>query len=135
MVGLFSKEKAFCTVCKKELSHKHKPKKSWNVTGSLCGNCHVDLMKEHFEDDNDNKCVLCGATPGSFNLWKSKKEWGVQGWLCKPCFDQKEKQDDELKKFCCLCGAKVGFISYAPKKEWNLKGQVCKNCWNSRTKN
>ncbi len=135
MTGLFGKKKAFCTVCKKEISHAHKPKSNWNVDdGPLCANCYIDLMKEYYENNNEDKCVLCGAEPGSFSLWKSKKEWGVTGWLCKPCFDQKEKQDDELKKFCCFCGAKIGFLSYDPKKEWNVKGQVCKNCWNLKTK-
>ncbi|MDE1815462.1 MAG: hypothetical protein KGI11_02765 [Thaumarchaeota archaeon] len=134
MTGLFSKKKTPCAICKKEVSHTHKPKNSWNVNGLLCGNCYVDLMEKYFENDNDDKCTLCGDTPGSFNLWKPKKEWEVTGWLCKPCFDQKEKQDNDLKNFCCLCGAKIGFVSYSPKKEWNMKGSLCKNCWTMKTK-
>jgi hypothetical protein len=130
VTGLFSKKEAFCTVCEKRISHKHKPKSGWNVEGPLCGNCYVDLMKKNFNKNAEDKCVLCGAEPGSFSLWKPKKEWGVQGWLCKPCFDEKEKSDDESKKYCSLCGNKLGFFYYDPKKEWNIKGQVCKNCWN-----
>jgi hypothetical protein len=130
MVGLFSKEKAFCTVCKKSISHKHKPKSGWNVAGHLCANCYVDLMKEHYKKNDGDKCVLCGVEPGSFNLWKPKKEWEIQGWLCKSCFDQKEKSDDESKKYCSICGGKLGFFSYGPKKESGIKGQICKNCRN-----
>ncbi|HJU14262.1 MAG TPA: hypothetical protein VJ792_07390, partial [Candidatus Nitrosotalea sp.] len=110
MAGLFKKEKASCAVCNKEITHKHKPKKGWNVEGVLCGNCYVDLLGENFKKESDDRCVLCGAEPGSFSLWRPKKEWGVpQGWLCKPCFDEKEKADDEAKKYCAMCGAKIGF--------------------------
>lgn len=135
MVGLFSKEKTFCTVCKKNISHKHKPKRGWNVEGPLCANCYVDLMKEHYKKNDEDKCVLCGSEPTSFNLWKPKKEWEIQGWLCKPCFDQKEKSDDESKKYCSACGNKLGFFSYNPKKESGIEGQICKNCRNLQKRN
>lgn len=130
MIELFGKKEAFCTVCKKSISHRNKPKSSWKIEGPLCGNCYVDLMKEHFKKNDDDKCFLCGTEPGSFNLWKPKKEWDIHGWLCKPCFDKKEKLDEESKKYCSLCGNKLGFFCYSPKKEWGMQGQLCKNCWN-----
>ena len=130
MAGLFSKKEAFCTVCKKSIYHKHKPKSDWGIEGPLCADCYVDKMKEHFEKKRDDKCVACGAEPGSFSLWKPKKEWDMKGWLCKPCFNEKEKSDNESRKFCSMCGVKLGFISYSPKNEWGIKGQICKNCWN-----
>ena len=130
MAGLFSKKEAFCTVCKKSIYHKHKPKSDWNVEGPLCADCYVDKMKENFEKKRDDKCVVCGAEPGSFSLWKPKKEWDMKGWLCKPCFNEKEKSDNESRKFCSMCGVKLGFISCSPKNEWVIKGQICKNCWN-----
>ena len=34
-MGLFSKKPSYCTVCNKELTHKHKPKREWNVKGPL----------------------------------------------------------------------------------------------------
>jgi len=126
MVGLFSKKEEFCTVCNKSITHKHKPKSGWNVEGPLCANCYVDLMKK-IEDD---KCVLCGKEPGSFNLWKPNKEWGIKGWLCKTCFDEKEKADDESKKYCAICGDKLGFFCYSPTKESGIVGQICKKCRN-----
>jgi len=129
-MGLFSKKEEFCTVCKKGIFHKHKPKRDWNVEGPLCADCYVDVMKGYYEKNDENKCVLCGAKPGSFSLWKPRKEWELKGWLCKSCFDEKEKSDNESKKFCSMCGAKLGFISYSPKKEWSIKGYICKNCWN-----
>ena len=128
MAGLFSKKEAFCTVCKKGISHKHKPKSDWDIEGPLCADCYVDEMKEHFEKKKDDKCVVCGAEPGSISLWKPKKEWGMKGWLCEPCFNEKERSDNESRKFCSMCGVKLGFISYSPKKEWGVKGQICKNC-------
>lgn len=132
MVGLFSKERSFCTICKKGVSHKNKPKPEWNVDGPLCGNCYVDLMKKNFKKNNDDKCALCGIEPGSFNLWKPKKEWEIHGWLCKPCFDEKERSDDKLRENCTICGAKLGFFCYAFKTDSGKKGQICKNCKNSR---
>ena len=132
MTGLFGK-RGSCSVCKKEVPHTHKPKKSWNVEGPLCGNCYVDLMKKNFEHDNKDRCAICGDEPGSFSLWKPNKEWEIDGWLCKPCFDRKEKEDSDLKNFCCSCGKKIGFFTYRPKEEWGMKGYMCKNCWKSKT--
>lgn len=89
-------------------------------------------MKVNFDKkkDNDNKCVLCGAEPGTFNLWKPKKEWEIKGWLCESCFNEKEKADNELKKKCSVCDTKLGFFVHRPKKEWDITGYLCKNCWN-----
>ena len=131
-MGLFPKKEEFCTICNNSIFHKHKPKRDWDVEGPLCADCYVDVMKKHYEKHNENKCVVCRKEPGSFSLWKSKKEWDVQGWLCKTCFDEKEKLDNESKKFCSICGIKLGFISYSPKKEWGIKGYICKICWNSK---
>ena len=130
MAGLFNKKKEFCTVCNKSITHKHKPKSNWKVEGPLCANCYLDLMETNFKKNQDDKCVICGIEPGSFNLWKPKKEWSIKGWLCKPCFDEKEKIDDESKKFCALCGSKLGFFCYSPTKESGIVGQICKNCRN-----
>ncbi len=128
MIGLFDKKEAFCTICNKSISHKHKPKSNWNVEGPLCADCYVDLMEKNFKKNKDDKCVLCGAEPGSFSLWKPKKDWEIQGWLCKPCFDEKEKADDESKKYCVLCGDKLGFFCYFFKSESGVTGQICKKC-------
>ena len=45
-MGLFSKKPKNCAVCDKVLTHKHKPKKEWNIKGLLCGDCHFDKSKE-----------------------------------------------------------------------------------------
>jgi hypothetical protein len=132
MMGLFgSKKKDFCTICKKEITHKSKPKKEWDVEGPLCANCYVDFMKKPVlkKKENEDKCVACGAEPGGLYLWKPKKEWGITGWLCEPCLKEREKSDDELKKNCILCNATLGFITRRPKKEWNIQGYLCKNCY------
>jgi len=131
MARLFSKKDAFCSVCNKHISHKHKPKSNWNVEGPLCADCYVDLMKKI----NEDKCVLCGSEPGSFNLWKPNKEWGIQGWLCKTCFDEKEKVDEETKKHCAICSGKLGFFCYSFKNESGITRQICKKCYNSQKEN
>lgn len=131
-MGLFSsKNKEYCTVCKKSISRTSKPKKEWDVKGPLCVDCYVNLMKTQPEKkkESNDKCVLCGAEPGGLNLWKPKKEWEIKGWLCESCLNEKEMVDNELKKNCIICNAKLGFIKHRAKKEWNLKGFLCKNCW------
>ena len=45
-MGLFSKKATNCTICNKELTHRHKPKKEWDLKGSLCGDCHFDKSKD-----------------------------------------------------------------------------------------
>lgn len=133
MTGLFSSKKSSCTACGKQISHVHKPKKSWGVEGPLCADCYVDLMEKNFESDREEKCTACGVSPGSFNLWRPRKEWQVSGWLCKQCFDKREQEDERVKNFCCMCGSKIGFFTYKPKKEWGMEGYMCKKCWNSRS--
>jgi len=61
-MGLFNKKPSFCSVCNKELTHKHKPKREWNVKGPLCGDCHFDKSKEYYEGKVRQPCVVCGAT-------------------------------------------------------------------------
>ena len=130
MVGLFSKEEVFCTICKRGITHKHKPKRSWNVEGPVCANCYVDLMKKYYESGIDDICAICGDKPRAFNLWKPYKEWGIKGWLCKPCFDEKEKADEESKKYCAMCGNKLGFFCYPSTKDSGITGEICKTCHN-----
>jgi hypothetical protein len=60
----------------------------------------------------------------------------MTGLLCKSCFDKKEEDFTKKKNFCCICGAKLGFLRYNPKSKWSLDGQLCKNCWDAqKTKN
>jgi len=49
-MGLFSKKKVNCAICDKELTHKHKPKKEWNVKGSLCGDCILINQKNTMKE-------------------------------------------------------------------------------------
>ena len=77
-MGLFSKKATNCTICNKELTHRHKPKKEWNIKGSLCGDCHFDKSKEYYEGKVRQPCVKCGVTgklqiygnPGGNGTWK-----------------------------------------------------------------
>jgi hypothetical protein len=56
-MGLFSKEPKKCAICDKTLTHKHKPKREWGIEGHLCGDCHVDKMKEFYEGSIRKNCV------------------------------------------------------------------------------
>jgi len=46
---LLNRSPKFCAICQKELKHKHKPKKEWNIEGLLCADCHMDKMRQYFE--------------------------------------------------------------------------------------
>jgi hypothetical protein len=60
----FNRSPKFCAICQKELKHKHRPKKEWNIEGLLCGDCHMDKMRQYFE-----KLLICGNHAGS-GKWK-----------------------------------------------------------------
>ena len=128
---LFGKT-AHCTICNKELTHKHKPKKEWGVRGPLCGDCHVEKMKEFYEGNIKQKCVNCGSTKKISDLWEPRWQWDMEGLLCKSCFDSKEKDFDQKKAFCSICGVKMGFFRYNPKSKWKVEGQLCRKCWDEK---
>jgi hypothetical protein len=131
-VGLLSRKPTYCTICKKELTHKHKPKKEWNVKGSLCGDCHFDKSKEYYEGKIRQACVLCGTTRIISELWEPRWQWDMEGLLCKECFDNKEKSFEVKKKFCEICGIAMGFIRHNPKSKWKIEGQLCRKCWDDK---
>ena len=130
-MGLFSRKPVFCAVCNKELKHKHKPKKEWNIKGRLCGDCHVDKMQEFYEAKVRQPCVNCGIRKKITDLWEPRWQWDMQRLLCKECFDKKEEEFVRRKNFCSLCGTKLGFVRYNTKNRWKVEGQLCKNCWDS----
>ena len=76
-MGLFSKKATNCTICNKELTHRHKPKKEWNIKGSLCGDCHFDKSKEYYEGKVRQPCVKCGVTGKITDLWEPRWQWDM----------------------------------------------------------
>ncbi len=131
-MGLFSRKPTFCAICKKQLTHKHKPKREWNISGSLCGDCHVDKQKEYYEGAVKQPCIECKQIRKISDLWEPRWQWDMEGLLCKGCFDKKEASFSKEKNFCVNCGSKIGMIRYNPKPKWNIKGQLCKDCWDEQ---
>ena len=131
-MGLFSKTPSFCTVCGKQLTHKHKPKREWDIKGSLCGDCHFEKSKEYYEGKMRQACVTCKTTRRITDLWEPRWQWDMEGLLCKECFDKKEEAFGTKKNFCSLCGAKMGLIRYNPKQKWKVDGQLCRLCWDKK---
>jgi len=86
-MGLFNRSPTFCAICNKELKHKHKPKREWNIKGVLCGDCHVDKMKEFYEGKAYQTCVNCGIKKKIIELWEPRWQWDMEGLLCKECCD------------------------------------------------
>ncbi|MEK0339217.1 MAG: hypothetical protein QQN46_03195, partial [Nitrosopumilus sp.] len=121
-MGLFSKKPSFCAVCNKELTHKHKPKKEWNIEGRLCGDCHFDKSKEYYEGKVRQPCVICKTTKKITDLWEPRWQWDMEGLLCKECFDKKEESHTKKKNFCALCGKKMGLIRFNAKGNWKIEG-------------
>ena len=99
-MGLFSKKVENCAVCNKELTHKHKPKREWNIKGKLCGDCHFDKSKEYYEGKVRQPCVQCKKTQKITDLWEPRWQWDMEGLMCKDCFDKKEEGFGKKKNFC-----------------------------------
>jgi len=131
---IFKKEKSFCSICNKELTHKHKPKREWNIKGPLCGDCHLQKMQEYYEGQMWQNCVTCGIKMKISDLWEPRWQWDMEGLLCKKCFDKKEEDFQYKKDFCAICNKKLGFIRYNPKDRWHVSGQLCRKCWDEKKK-
>lgn len=129
---LLSRKSAFCVICNKETTHKHKPKKEWGLEGLLCGDCYVTQMKKFYEQSLRQRCVNCGTEKDVPDLWEPRHQWDMKGLLCKSCFDKKDEEYKNLKEFCSICGKKMGVIRYNPKKKWSVTGQLCRTCWDSQ---
>ena len=57
---------------------------------------HLFLMFElGLFDKKLGICTVCNKE--TKRKHKPKKEWNLKGWLCEPCFNDKEKYHDELK--------------------------------------
>ena len=97
-MGLFNKKPSFCAICNKQLTHKHKPKREWNIKGPLCGDCHFEKSKEYYEGKVRQPCVECGTTKKITDLWEPRWQWDMEGLLCKECFDKKEEGFEMWRK-------------------------------------
>ena len=133
---IFSRKPAFCAICNKQLTHRHKPKREWNIKGLLCGDCHVTKTKEFYEGAMRQNCVACGVKKKITDLWEPRWQWDMEGLLCKNCFDKKEQDFNRKKEFCCVCGKKLStkfiFSGYNPKPKWKLEGKLCRDCWDTK---
>ena len=129
---VFGRKSAYCAICNKKLTHRHKPKREWNIKGSLCGDCHFEKSKEFYEGKVRQPCAACGVTWRITDLWEPRWQWDMEGLLCKKCFDGKEKKHEEVKNFCAVCGTKMGLVRYNPKDKWNIDGQLCRKCWDQK---
>ncbi len=131
-MSLFTRKPTVCSICKKEVSHKHRPKSEWQIQGPLCADCYVDRMKKFYESSLRQKCVICGIEGDVPDMWEPRYQWNMKGLLCKICFDKRDEEHQNLKTFCGICSKKLGMIRYSPKKKWAIKGQLCRECWDSQ---
>ncbi len=131
-MGLFGRKPEDCAVCGREMKHKNKPKREWNVRGRLCGDCYMDKSNEFYEAKTRQPCMVCGTTKKISELWEPRWQWDMDGLLCKECFDKKEDGFVKRKNFCVVCSAKMGLVRYNPKPKWGIEGQMCRRCWDAK---
>ncbi len=131
-MGLFSKKPAECTVCKKVITHKHRPKKEWGLEYPLCTDCYMRTLEQYYSGTYKQKCTVCGIEQKITDLWEPRWQWETSGLLCKKCFDKKEEDFNQKKEFCSVCGTRLGFFRYNPKSDWKIDGQICRKCWDEQ---
>ncbi|MBI1829205.1 MAG: hypothetical protein HY222_00895 [Thaumarchaeota archaeon] len=131
-MGILNRKPSFCSVCKQSITHKHKPKREWDVEEPLCGDCYVGQMQKYYDLSVTQKCVMCSIEKNIPDLWEPKYPWEMKGLLCKTCFDKKDTEYNKSKTFCGNCDKKLGIIRYNSKRQWALKGQLCRECWDSQ---
>ena len=133
------KEALHCSVCNRELGHKYKPGKSWNIQGYLCGDCHVEktkefILKEQEEKNQPDRCAICKTEIEEGIVKKARWQWNLEAGalVCDSCFQAKDLEYERTLNYCSVCNTKMGFVRYNPKPTWNLKGQLCRKCWDQR---
>ena len=131
------KERAYCAVCGKEMQHKHKPMQEWGIDGSLCGDCHLDKMREYYVEGKVPKkklvkCDLCGKEVDPEDTYEPHKGLNLKGKVCKECFEGKQIEPQKKLEHCALCGKKLGFFRYNPKNSWKIDGHLCRKCWDAQ---
>jgi hypothetical protein len=131
-MGLFSKKSVICTLCNKETTHAHKPKKEWNLKYPLCTECYMKTMEQYYSGTFKQKCVKCGVEKKITDLWEPRWQWDMEGLMCKACFDSKEIDFGQKKEFCSICATRLNFFRYNPKADWKIEGQLCRKCWDAQ---
>ena len=131
-MGLFSKKSVICTLCNKETTHAHKPKKEWNLKYPLCTECYMKTMEQYYSGTFKQKCVKCGVEKKITDLWEPRWQWDMEGLMCKACFDSKEIDFGQKKEFCSICATRLNFFRYNPKADWKIEGQLCRKCWDEQ---
>lgn len=135
---LFQKKKSvFCNICNRELKHKYKPAKEWNIEGFLCADCHIEKTKEfiakqqQYEEIPDS-CIICKKELKTEKK-KPRWQWNMDSdiFLCEKCYNQKELAYQTKINYCVQCGKKIGFVRYNPKPQWKIDGQLCRQCWDT----
>ena len=128
-----------CSLCGREVKHKYKPSRNWNIEGILCGDCHIEKTKEFILKEQEpavETCALCKAAIEEGGSKKAKWQWNLEAGavVCASCFDKKDMEFEKRVNYCAACGVKMGIIRYNPKPTWNVDGQLCRNCWDLKNR-
>jgi len=71
-MGIFSRKPAYCTICNKQVIHKNKAKRNWDVKSPLCSDCYLDKMQEDYDATLIKKCINCGVKNKVTDLWEPR---------------------------------------------------------------
>ena len=94
-----SRAPVYCNICNKELKHKHRPKKEWNIEGFLCAECHMDKMKEFFEGTMTQNCVKCSVKKKITDLWSHDGSGKWKGCCVRIVLIKKKRISLQKKNF------------------------------------
>lgn len=119
------------------MQHKHRPMKEWGIDGFLCGDCHLDKMREYYVERKVPKkklvkCDLCGKEVDPEDVYEPHRGLNLKGRICRECFEGRQKEQQKQFEYCALCGKKLGFFRYNPKDKWKIDGQLCRKCWDAQ---
>jgi hypothetical protein len=103
----------------------------WGIDGFLCGDCHLDKMKQFYSQDpsEKEKCEMCGRGLDPKDVYELHRGLNLKSKICAECYENERKELDKKSDNCTICGKKLGFFRYNPKREWNIGGQLCRQCW------
>ena len=138
------KQVAQCSRCGKIPSRSYKPRREWNVQGSFCGSCHIEMTKEFILKQQEDKarleqapenCSLCGKEIfEEADKKKARWQWNMESGsiVCKDCFDKKSSEYERKINYCSICNGQLAFVRYNPKPKWKIEGQLCRKCWDEQ---
>ena len=98
-MGIFSRKPSNCTICNKQITHKHKAKRGWGIKSPLCADCYLDKMHQSYDASLMGKCVICGIKNKITELWEPRWQWDMEDCCAKNVLTKKNQVLEKKKIF------------------------------------